>query len=634
MKEFVAEYCKRNEDKINPKLFNRTFDKPLVEFVIDTLRNLEVIPGITFESYEYITDQTRIRSIVNKKNKRDPKIRNNKCLEELASSSESIYDLLVVHFHVKARGQEADVTKQIRIPKLIDGRWYIRSGKKVLPLIQIVDNSTFVKQENKKKDNILNFKTTLYPIKVFTKSMKLKFTDGEGFPVPIFQLDLFTKVTNPFLYFLANYGIEQTIEMFNLEKIISVVPNPIDEDRYMYLKVNNGIYLEVHEKGFYVHDFVGKFVGSLYECMISDKTKITLKDVYNQDYWLERLSEVFSKKRSVDKGERVLISFNKIMDPYTKKRLCLKKYQKKNTFTIMKWMLTNYEDLLKKDSNDLRTKRMRANETQAYFIDTYITKNVNSLLNTDNPSFDRYMKLFNAITEDTVFRSSHAAAGKSSQGSMYRFERYNDFDAIELSRYTLKGPTGLNGGKKKTSMRYRDIYPSHLGRYDPNVCSSSDPGLTGYLCANVQFDDNGYFDSDKSEPNEYDKVIDKAIDKIADDDFATARRDLIELEKSRDSDGFITLRKKMNQQELQDAMNERPWEFGLYPVDGMLELIPKQDDMQRDAKGFIILKKKTEDRKKEEAKEQYDADGFLILRRTVPKLPKKKGKKEKAKDKG
>lgn len=616
MKEFLAEFCHENDKKINADLFNRSFDKPLVDYLIDTFKNLEVLPGVKLESYEYITDQTQIHTVINKKNKRDPKIKNNKCLERLASPNHSIYDMLVLHFRVTAKGQEAEVVRRVWVPKLIKGRYYIRSGKKVLPLIQIVDNSTFVKQGAQKKDNVLNFKTTLYPIKIYTASHKLHFIDGEVMSVPIFHIDLFTKVTNPLLYFLAEYGIESTLEMFNLERIMSVTHNVIDEDNYLYLRVNDGVYLEVHEKGFYAHEFVGKFVGTLFDALNADKAKITLHDVYDKDYWLGRLSEVFAKKRSVNKGERVLISFKKVMDPYTKKRLCLKKYQKKNTFTIMKWMLTNFEELLKKDSNDLRTKRMRANETQAFFIDSYITKNVNSLLNTDDPSFERYMRLFNAISEDIVLKSSHSVGGKSPQTSMFRFERYNDFDAIELSRYTLKGPTGLNGGKKKTNLKYRDIYPSHLGRYDPNVCSSSDPGLTGYLCANVQFDKNGYFDPEKSEPNNYDSVIDELIDRKCEDDYVEKRHEILETELSRGEDGFIKLKKRLTQEEYTAEFNKTPWAYGLYWENGELHLMPKQDS-PRDAKGFIILKPRVPSKRRGDDEQERDKDGFIVLKRII-----------------
>lgn len=620
MNDFIAQYCKRYEERINPKLFERSFDRAPVEYILDTCRNLEVIPGITLESYEIITDQTKIRTVINKRNKRDPKIKNNRCLERLTSPNSSLYDLLVLHYRVEVKGQVAEVTRRMRVPKEIRGRNQIRNGKMVIPLIQIVDNSTFAKQNGgkKKRDNVLNFKTTLYPIKIFTSPMKIKFTDGESFPVPVFNIDLFTKVTNPLYYFLARYGIEGTIELFDLERVMSVVPEIVDEDTYMYLKVNNGVYLEVHEKGFYAHEFVGKFVATLWDAMRSDKDKITLQDVYSRNYWLGRLAEVFSKKRSVNKGERVLVSFNKIMDPNSKRRLALKKHQRRNTFTIMKWLLTNYEELLKKDSNDLRTKRMRANEVQAYFFDAYITKNVNSLLNTDNPSFERYMRLFNAINEDTIFKASHATGEKATPTSMFRYERYNDFDAIDLSRYTLKGPTGLNGGKRRTNIRYRDIYWSHLGRYDINVCSASDQGLTGYLCANVQFDENGYFASDAGEPNGYEPVIDSLIDRRCEPGYVNSRRDIVKVELSRDSNGFVRLKRKRSQYEWTAEFVKNPWTHGLYWVGDELRLMPKIDTV--DPKGFIRLIPKARERRTVDDDVMRDSEGFIVLQRHVSKL--------------
>lgn len=615
MRDFIAEYCEQYRERINPDLFNRTFDRPLVDYIIDTCKNLEVLPAIKLESWEFITDQTKIHSEVNKRLIKDPKIKNTKSLESLTTLDETLYDLLILNFRVTAKGQEATVTRKLRVPKQYKGHYYLRGGKKVLLLIQIVDNSTFV------KGNILNFKTTLYPVKLYTTKIKLKFTDGESFSIPRFHIDLFKKITNPLLYYLGMYGIEKTLEMFAVSDIISIVDDTLDEDKYRYLKINDGVYLEVHKKGFYAHEFIGKFVGTLYDVLTADKSKITLSDVYELDYWLGRLSEVFSKKRNIDKGERVLISFKKITDPYTKARLKLRKFHKKNTATLIRWMMCNYEELLKKDSNDLANKRMRANETQAYFFDSYITRNVYSLLNTDNPPFEKYIRLLNSINEHTLIRSSHGAGGKSSPTSMFRFERYNDFDAIELSRFTLKGPTGLNGGKKKTSLRYRDIYPSHLGRFDVNVCSSSDPGLTGYLCANVKFDKQGYFDSTDSEPDDYDKVIDVLIERYAEEDYRDSRDDYIKTQLSRGDDGFIQLNRKMSQREWTEEIIKHPWENGFYWYGDQLRLMPKLENL--DSKGFIQLIKKTPGRKNrmdEEEEMERDADGFIVLKHVVTKM--------------
>lgn len=615
MRDFIAQYCHRNDDKVNDEMFTRAFDRPLVEYIIDTCKNLEVIPAIKLESWEYITDQTKIRTMIDKKLSKDPKIRNNKVLERLAQPNRTLYDLLVLHFRVQAKGRNVEVTRKVRILKQLKDGSYIRNGKKVMLLNQVVDNSTYV------KGNVLNFKTTLYPIKLSVAKLKLKFIDGETVTVPYFKLDLFSKVTNPLLYYMAQYGLEGTIEKFNLETVMTVVDDIIDEDHYMYIPICNNLYIEIHEKAFYAHEFISKFVATLYDAMVSDKTNITLKQAYDKEYWKGRLAEVFSKKRNPEKGERVLMSYEKMMDPSSKKRLTsLRKRHRRNTFTIIRWMMVNYEQLLKKDSNDLRYKRVRSNEVLAYFFDNYITRNVYSLLNTDNPPFEKYIRTLNSINENTLIRATQSG-GKSSPTSMFRYERYNDFDAIELARYTLKGPTGLNGGKHKTSLRYRDIYVSQYGRYDLDVCSSSDPGLTGYLTSNVKLDKNGYFDSTMTEPDEYDPVIDQITAKYGDDEYTKKRLNYIRFQLNRGKDGYVHLSRKKTRDEIVAIFWEDPDKYGMYRSGEYLKLKPKITN--RDPKGYIILTPKTDGGM---GKYQRDKDGYIHLHRVTTKMDAKNKK--------
>jgi len=616
MNEFIAAYCHRNDERINRDMFERKYDKPLVEYIVDTCKNLEVIPGLTLESWELVTDQTKIRSAIDKRHAKDPKIKNNRTLERLAQPNRTLYDMLYLNFRIQAKGKDVQVQRKVRILKPVRGGCYIRNGKKVRILNQVVDNSTFVKAD------VLNFKTKLYPIKLATVKSKLKFTDGETATCACFRLDLLSKVTNPLIYYLAQYGLTGTLEMFSLETVMSVVDNPLDEEHYMYLRLPNNVYLEVHEKAFYAHEFIAAFTATLHDVLKGDG-EMTFKDVYDQEYWMGRLSEIFSKKRYASKALRVLVSFNKIMDVGVKKQLVIRKHHKKDTFTIIRWMMTNYGDLLKKDSHDLRYKRVRANETLAYFFDKHVSKNVYSLLNTDNPPFEKYIRLLNSINEYTLLKGA-SGGGKNSSTSMFRYERYNDFDAIEISRYTLKGPTGLNGGKKGISMKYRDIYPSHLGRYDLNVCSSSDPGLTGYLCANVQLDSSGYFDVKDSEPDNYDPVIDVMLMKFADPDYAAKRRDYIQTQLSRDADGFVRLKRRKTSRELQKMFLEEPERYGMYRTNDGLRLIPKMGAV--DAKGFkTLIRRRTP---KEEAADIRDAQGFMVLKPVITKPDQRKATKK------
>lgn len=615
--DFVSEYSNKFGEMVNDDMFTRGYDRPLVDYIIDTCRNLEVIPAIKLVDYEYVTDQTEIRTKVDKSLAKDPKIRNNRILERLAQSNRTLYDLLILHFRVTAKGRTQDVTRRVRILKQMKGGYYFRNGKKVMVLNQVVDNSTYV------KGNVLNFKTTLYPIKLSTAKMKFQPLGEDVVTAPKFKLDLFSKEANPLLYFLAQYGLDGTIEFFNLDTLLSVVNEIFDMDHFIYIPIAPKLYIEVHEKAFYSNGFIPKFVATLYDAFASEKpSQLNMKTIFSKTYWRGRLAEVFSKKRNPDKGDRVLISFAKMMDPSSKRRLALRKYHKRNTWTIIRWMMTNYEELLTKDSNDLKHKRIRANEVLAYYFDSYITKNVYSLLNTDNPPFEKYTKLLNSINENTLIRSTQST-GKSSPGSMFRYERFNDFDAIDLSRYTLKGPTGLNGGKHEISLKYRDIYPSHYGRYDLNIRSSSDPGLTGYLTANVQIDKNGYFDSGNNEPDAYDDAIEEIIEKYGSKEYRKLRADQRHVELRRNKDGFFRLERRLKGPTLAQAVREDPEKFGVYRVGpGLYRLIPK---MERNQRGFIVLTKVVP-QKGMTPPMHRDPDGFYRLHRVTTKMDAKKKK--------
>ena len=167
MNEFIAAYCHRNDERINRNMFERAYDKPLGDYIVDTCKNLEVIPGLTLESWELVTDQTKIRSAIDKRHAKDPKIKNNRTLERLAQPNRTLYDMLYLNFRIQAKGKDVMVQRKVRILKPVRGGCYIRNGKKVRILNQVVDNSTFVKAD------VLNFKTKLYPIKLATVKAKL-----------------------------------------------------------------------------------------------------------------------------------------------------------------------------------------------------------------------------------------------------------------------------------------------------------------------------------------------------------------------------------------------------------------------------------------------------------------------------
>lgn len=436
MTDFLYQYSQKNKKRINDKLFRRTYDRPLYQFLVDCCKNLEVLPPVTLENWRLITDQTQIKLTLNKRLNKDPKIKNNKALEALIPLQDSVTDMLELTFKISTKGQTKRITRRMLVLKPLPGNYYIMGGKKVIPINQVVDNSTFV------KNDVLKFKTTLFAIDIDTHKVKVNFSDGTSRKLPMFRIDLFSKQCNPLLYFLAKYGLEGTIELFNLESVMSIVPKPINEKKYLYAQVSDKLYLEVLKDAIPEHDFIIRFVATLYEALKSASSH-KFRDLLSTDFWLAELGAVFAKK-TVEKGRKVLISFSKIMDPSTAKRLALRKMHRKNSHMLIRWLLTNYTELIKKDNHNLKFKRIRANECIAYYFDAYITRNVNSLLNSDSAPMERYEKLLNAINEYTLFKAIRS--NKANPYNLFRYESYNCFDAINMLRWSAKGVSGLNGG--------------------------------------------------------------------------------------------------------------------------------------------------------------------------------------------
>ena len=434
MTEFLREYSiAENKHKVNDAIFKRSFERPLYQYLVDCCKNLEVLPPITLEGWELITDQTKIHLTLNKRLNKDPKIKNNRALESLIPVNDSVTDMLVLHFKVSTKGQTKRITRRMLVLKPLPGNYYILGGKKVLPINQIVDNSTFV------KGDVLKFKTTLFAIDIDTHKINLPFVNGKAIKAPMFRIDLFSKQCNPLLYFLAKYGVDGTLELFNLESVMSIVPRVMNEKKYYYLQITDKLYVEILKEAIPQHEFIIRFLATFYHA-IKGASSHSFADLMSTNFWLAELGAVFAKK-TVNKGYKVLISFSKIMDPSTAKRLALPKMHKKNSHMLIRWLLTNYTELIKKDNHNLRFKRIRANECIAYYFDAYITRNVNSLLNSDSAPMERYEKLLNAINENTLFKAIRS--NKANPYSLFRYESYNCLDAVNQLRWSVKGVSGV-----------------------------------------------------------------------------------------------------------------------------------------------------------------------------------------------
>lgn len=152
MKQYIPNYTKDCvfEKHLNTALMTKSADLPLVEFVKESWRSLEVIPNIKIMSFEYTEEESDIE--INKHIfKREKKKRKNERFDYKYVNDDR-YGKLTTKIHVTVREKNPDtgemfehvypITKAMLIPlQDEDGYLYIK-GKKYYLIYQIVEKST------------------------------------------------------------------------------------------------------------------------------------------------------------------------------------------------------------------------------------------------------------------------------------------------------------------------------------------------------------------------------------------------------------------------------------------------------------------------------------------------------------
>jgi hypothetical protein len=511
------------KDSLNDVVIKRKFDTPLIDQIKGEIKSLEIIPGLKVLDFEVETYNNYMP--VSKKYIKDVKLKN-KQLDSVYKYKDSEVDKLIITFGINMSDVEEKVIQKELFVFRQDrfGRFFL-DGKRATITNQIVDNSTYIA-----KDGSLCFRTPSFnfPVTIRHFVYGIKCTDGTEIKGRKYEIMIFNKPCNILHQFMAKFGVDKTIKFFSMDGIVNIVPEEFDKGSCLYYQIGDGIYVELNKKLMDKSQFIKDFFVTLVELLRDpfkkeedfqkkkrrkkyvepvykpEKCAFIFSDLYEEDFWLEMFSQTYSNKKSIKNGLNGLISFESIISSYSAKKLpSIKPKHKRSIYHLIRFFMTNYALLKNKNNHSLDHKRIRNSEIVVSYWDAYLRGNMNSMLNSQVTA-GRLEKFLNTITPDALMRAT--------KKDMFRYERFNDFTVAEISRYTMKGVGSIKGGKHKTSISHRALYPSYIGRIDINSCSSTDPGLSGYLCCNAKITDDGRF-SDSYEPESFDKSMNKIREK-------------------------------------------------------------------------------------------------------------------------
>lgn len=542
MGKFTAIMSDTMVTDVNEELFDRRITKQIWEFIADDLKSVEMLPDVHVKNIQYIRDPSKIDVKLNHKVIKNRKILKNK-IEKLVPIQQDIYD--AIRFDIEIRGGQT-ITNTILLPKYIDRYHFMIGGNKTLVMFQVVDNATY----NRKGDVILKSRIQAKLSKDKAKLLLIDVEGGKSFKTSSLQIDLFRKKFNPLYYFLAKKGMLGTIKFFGYQRFLDIVTEVKDPEHFYYFRVNGNMLLEAEKTLFDNDGFFRTFTGMLSQIFTA---RMTIEDIYQEEVWLKMLGSLFttSAKNQINKGADVLRSFKNVLDSATQNTIRQDYRDKADIYCVIRWMMREFNELRNMDNNSLDYKRIRTNEYIAAYFGKFLKDKVNYALNMRRDDKDKLARIFTFdehILIKALFRGKKACP-------LFRYNiDINDLQALNGLKYSFTGIQGLPSDKVKDEQR--DVYPSHIGKFELNSISASAPGITGMLTPFCKIYDGGYFGEAKTIVKPYEKKLRKNIKAIRDnselysvlkqhanlaDNVHTKRLSSLRYQDFRNDSGYITL---------------------------------------------------------------------------------------------
>lgn len=361
MKKFVRQYENPNVARFNNDLIEKNYDEPLVDYIIDCCKSLEALKYIKFVGYKYITnaDEIDISSYITAKSRNKPTSKKDKELKYM-HLKDSRFAELRMKFHLSCKGEECEINKKVLIPVPDKQGRYLIYGTEYFMMYQQVDNSTYTT----KSSLVLK---SMMPVVMKPDRETMKCTTGEEFTAPVYTINIFKNDTDIMLFYFAKIGVQKTLEYYSVDRIMRFVNKVEDTDANLYFSVSSKLYLEVNKHFFEKYQYVRTVAFMVLRPMTNRMTTDVLE---NKGMWIESIGSIrnSNKNTQYEKGANTLLFFDRLLDDTTKRVLKLHPIHDKNIYSVVRWMIMNFNDLRKKDNLNLDNKRLRCNEYIASLI--------------------------------------------------------------------------------------------------------------------------------------------------------------------------------------------------------------------------------------------------------------------------
>jgi len=504
-RQFIHDFSAKYRAKFNPKLFGRS-DEEIMLHLMNIIKSAEremTMGGyftIRIENFRIVDDYNEVRDILSKY--QEININKSSKLKGITDNrynfidlKESDLKLLIVTYYIEAADGKEMFDVIIAVPRVVDKFYFRINGNIRSAMYQIVDASTYNNGTSNTKKPMDVFKTIFQPIRVFRNLLTHKTVDGEEVPLVTYDADIFKKSVEMSKYIFAKMGLIKGLQFLGLDGIINITDeDPKDPNNYTFLpKKSSKIYITVPRYCLETNLTVQHVVSTM--CNEFTRKFAMLPFIYSRDYWLDALGRHFNLATPRDKGISVLSSFEFIYDLDTKQQLRLPEVEKKDIYTIFRWVINEFNALSRKNNLDTSIKRMRCSEYIAALYAPKLSKGIYSLSDMGEKVDLR------AIKRRLMIDPMHLI-NEVTKSSLINFrDMMTDNDSYLALKYTYKGVSGIGeSGSAAIPDIYKYIHVTNLGIVDLDSSSPSDPGVSGCIVPLLKLYDNDYF-TDFQEPN-------------------------------------------------------------------------------------------------------------------------------------
>ena len=486
--EMLYKYTLEHREPFNPIIFERNDD--------DIVEQLQRVI-LTCQRDKYYTIKVNSFEIIDSPIKIHEKMKSYEQarIDRTSKPIDNIYDfipikssktrLMVVNYTIGIRDKYENLEVLINLPRYTDKYYFQLQGNYYMPMLQIVDGSTYNNANTNAKCASVTQKTIFMPIKIFRFHQTLTTIDGEELPIVLYSSNIFNRTINTFKYILAKYGLMGTFALSKIGciKVLDYKPN-VNNKYYVFEKF--GIYITVPKMIFDADYVTQSLIFTIIRLIHKD---VKYNDLFTIDFWIDRLDhDINITKYSREKGEKLLESLEGIYDPATMLAINLPYEKKDNIYKVLLWLMRQFSDLMIKDNQDSSLKRVRLSEYLASLYAIKLSTGVRRIsVSGKRATISTIRKAINI--------SPNYLLSQITKCSLVNYRNaVNEDDGIHCTKFTYKGISGIgekSGSNVSEIQRRMDV--SNLGIVEPTSSSDSNPGLSGVLCPYTNLREDGFF---------------------------------------------------------------------------------------------------------------------------------------------